>query len=36
MNIVKEIVNAHNWEITLTESSKHGTRFEITNINTDS
>jgi PAS domain S-box-containing protein len=32
LNIVKRIVTAHNWDIHVTESSKGGTRFEITGV----
>jgi signal transduction histidine kinase len=32
LNIVKEIAEAHNWEITLTEGTTGGARFEITNV----
>jgi len=32
LNIVKQIVEAHDWEITLTDSASGGARFEIHNV----
>jgi signal transduction histidine kinase len=32
LSIVKRIVEAHGWEICITESSEGGTRFEITGV----
>jgi len=32
LSIVKQVVNAHSWEIQLTEGSKGGARFEITGV----
>jgi len=36
LNIVSEIVAAHDWEITVTESDVGGARFEITGVETNS
>jgi signal transduction histidine kinase len=32
LSIVKEVAEAHGWEITITEGSEGGARFEITNV----
>lgn len=32
LNIVKQIVDAHGWDISVTEGSEGGSRFEITNV----
>lgn len=32
LSIVKEVVEAHNWEISITESAADGARFEITGV----
>jgi signal transduction histidine kinase len=33
LSIVKKIVDAHGWEIHVTDSSDGGARFEVTNVN---
>jgi signal transduction histidine kinase len=32
LSIVKEVADAHGWDITITEGSEGGARFEITNV----
>lgn len=32
LRIVKQIVNAHGWDITITDSEDGGARFEITGV----
>ena len=36
LNIVKEIVETHDWKISVTEEETGGARFEITGVETDS
>ncbi|WP_394348121.1 ATP-binding protein [Halorubrum sp. SD690R] len=33
LNIVKQIVDAHDWQIRVTDGTDGGARFEITNVN---
>jgi PAS domain S-box-containing protein len=35
LSIVKQVAEAHGWDITLTESDSGGARFEITNVDSD-
>ncbi|ERG92256.1 MAG: histidine kinase-, DNA gyrase B-, and HSP90-like ATPase [Haloquadratum walsbyi J07HQW1] len=32
LSIVKQVVEAHDWEISITESAEGGARFEVTNV----
>ncbi|PSQ55429.1 hybrid sensor histidine kinase/response regulator, partial [Halobacteriales archaeon SW_8_68_21] len=35
LSIVSEIVEAHGWDVRITDGSEGGVRFEITNVNID-